>query len=38
MDLETCSQQWLDAKQAEREAVELRRDAENKLLSLIGID
>ena len=37
MDLETCSQQWLDAKQAEREAVELRRDAENKLLSLIGI-
>ena len=37
MVLETCSQQWLDAKQAEREAVELRRDAENKLLSLIGI-
>lgn len=37
MDLETCSLQWLDAKQAEREAVELRRDAENKLLSLIGI-
>ena len=37
MDLETCSQQWLDAKQAEREAVEHRRDAENKLLSLIGI-
>ena len=28
MDLETCSLQWLDAKQAEREAVELRRDAE----------
>tara|TARA_R110002020_G_scaffold2041_3_gene9391 strand:+ start:1169 stop:1558 length:390 start_codon:yes stop_codon:yes gene_type:complete len=37
MDLETCSQQWLDAKQAEREAVERRRDAEDKLLSLIGI-
>ena len=37
MDLETYSQQWLDAKQAEREAVELRRDMENKLLSLIGI-
>ena len=37
MDLETCSQQWLDAKQAEREAVELRRDMENRLLSLIGI-
>ena len=37
MDLETCSQQWLEAKQAEREAVERRRDAENKLLSLIGI-
>ena len=37
MDLETCSQQWLDAKQAERDAVELRRDAEDKLLSLIGI-
>jgi hypothetical protein len=37
MDLETCSQQWLDAKQAEREAVERRRDMENKLLSLIGI-
>ena len=37
MDLEACSQQWLEAKQAEREAVERRRDAENKLLSLIGI-
>ena len=37
MDLETCSQQWLEAKQAEREAVDRRRDAENKLLSLIGI-
>ena len=37
MDLETFSQQWLDAKQAEHEAVERRRDAENKLLSLIGI-
>lgn len=37
MDLETCSQQWLEAKQAERDAVELRRDAEDKLLSLIGI-
>ena len=37
MDLETYSQQWLEAKQAEREAVERRRDAENKLLSLIGI-
>ena len=37
MDLETCSQQWLDAKQAERDAIERRRDAEDKLLSLIGI-
>jgi hypothetical protein len=37
MDLETCSQQWLDAKEAEREAVERRREMENKLLSLIGI-
>ena len=37
MDLETYSQRWLEAKQAEREAVERRRDAENKLLSLIGI-
>ena len=37
MDLETFSQEWLDAKQAEHEAVERRRDAENKLLSLIGI-
>ena len=37
MDLETYSQQWLEAKQAEREAVELRRKAEDKLLSLIGI-
>ena len=37
MDLETYARQWLEAKQAEREAVERRRDAENKLLSLIGI-
>jgi hypothetical protein len=37
MDLETYSQRWIEAKQAEREAIELRRDMENRLLSLIGI-
>ena len=37
MDLETYARQWLEAKQAERISIERRRDAEDKLLSLIGI-
>ena len=37
MDLETYARQWLEAKQAERISIERRRDAEDKLRSLIGI-
>ena len=37
MDLETYARQWLEAKQAERISIERRRDAEDKLLSLLGI-
>ena len=36
MDLDTYARQWLEAKQAERISIERRRDAEDKLLSLIG--
>ncbi len=37
MDLSTACQAWLAAKHAEREAVEARRVAEDKMLSLIGV-
>ena len=37
MDLETLSQEWLDSKEAEKVATERRRQAEDRLLSLIGI-
>ena len=37
MSLENLSQNWLDAKQAEKVATERRRELEDKLLSLIGV-
>ena len=36
-ELSTLSQQWLELKEAERQATEQRREIEDKLLSLIGI-
>lgn len=35
--MENLSQNWLDAKQAEKVATERRRELEDKLLSLIGV-
>ena len=35
--LSTLSQQWLELKEAERQATDQRREIEDKLLSLIGI-
>jgi hypothetical protein len=35
--IENLSQNWLDAKQAEKVATERRRELEDKLLSLIGV-
>jgi len=35
--LSNLSQQWLELKEAERQATEKRREIEDKLLSLIGI-
>ena len=37
MSIENLSQNWLDAKEAEKTAIERRREIEDKLLSLIGI-
>lgn len=37
MDVTTLSQEWLDLKEAEKEATEKRRKVEDKLLSLLGI-
>ena len=36
-DLDTACQDWRDAKEAERQAVEARRKAEDRMLSLIGV-
>lgn len=36
-NLESLSEKWLRAKEAEREAVEERRNLEDRMLSLIGI-
>ena len=37
MSLEQLSAEWLAAKETERQAVEFRRQCEDRLLSLIGI-
>jgi hypothetical protein len=37
LDLDTASAEWLTSKEAEKAAVERRREVENHLLSLIGI-
>lgn len=37
MDVNQLSQEWLDLKQAEKEATEKRREVEDKLLSLLGV-
>lgn len=37
MDLNTLSEQWLHFKEAERMAVENRREIEDKIMSLVGI-
>ena len=37
LDLDTASAEWLASKEAEKAAVERRRELENHLLSLIGI-
>lgn len=37
MDLAHYAQKWMEAKETERKAIEARREAEDRLLSLIGI-
>ena len=36
-DLDTACREWREAKEAERRATEIRRDAEDRMLSLIGL-